>query len=92
MAVETSPALTNDEFLAALRELARRVLRGDQLRPRLLVIEDAGRYLGVSNKIVRQLIQSGEIGHIQRIAGRSPYLVDIKDLDGWVDRNKRKAN
>jgi excisionase family DNA binding protein len=72
-------------------DLLRRVQRGDQIPPRLLDIEDAGRYLGASGKIIRQLIQRGELPFVQRIPGRSPYLLDIKDLDHWIDANKQRA-
>jgi len=59
--------------------------------PRLLDISDAARYLGMSDKAIRELIQCGEIPYIQKIAGRSPYLLDLKDLDAWVLRNKVQA-
>jgi len=58
---------------------------------RLLDVTEAGRYLGVSHKIVRQLVQTGELPYIQRVRGRSPYLLDIRDLDRWIDLNKTRA-
>lgn len=82
---------TNSMLLAQLEELARRVQRGSQLSPRLLDIADAARYLGTSDKAVRRLIAGGELPYIQRIAGRSPYLLDLEDLDGWIERNKIRA-
>lgn len=60
-----------------------------QLLPRLLDLERAGGYLCMSSKSVRKLIQAGELPYIQRLAGRSPYLVDVKDLDRWIERSKR---
>ena len=83
--------MTDTELLAGIRELVRRVQRGDQLRPRLLDIADASRYLGVGDKAIRALIAKGELPYIQRIPGRSPYLLDIRDLDAWADRHKVRA-
>lgn len=59
---------------------------------RLLDVTDAGRYLGVSHKVIRQLVQAGELPYIQRVRGRSPYLLDIRDLDQWIERNKTRAD
>jgi hypothetical protein len=83
--------LTNAKLLAGIRELVRRVERGDQIRPRLLDVTDSARYLGTSDKQVRALIMAGELNYIQKVAGRSPYLIDIRDLDSWVDRSKQCA-
>jgi len=58
---------------------------------RLLDVTEAGRYLGVSHKVIRQLAQAGELPYIQRVRGRSPYLLDIRDLDQWVELNKTRA-
>ena len=62
-----------------------------QIPRRLLDITEAGRYIGVGHKVVRELIQTGELPYLQRIPGRSPYLLDIRDLDQWIDRNKTRA-
>ena len=58
---------------------------------RLLNVTSAGRYLGVGHKVIRQLIQSGELAYVQRIPGRSPYLLDVRDLDVWIERHKIRA-
>lgn len=79
-------------LIGQLEELARRVRRGMDIPPRLLDITDAARYLGTSDKAVRKLIAGGELPYIQRIAGRSPYLLDINDLDDWIDRNKTRIS
>jgi excisionase family DNA binding protein len=50
------------------------------IQRRLLDITEAGKYLGVSHKVIRQLVQAGELPYIQRVRGRSPYLIDIRDL------------
>jgi hypothetical protein len=68
-----------------------RVQRAAELPPRLLDVDDAGRYLGMGDKAVRELIVNGELPYIQKIAARSPYLIDIRDLDRWIDQNKIRA-
>ncbi len=78
-------------LLAGIRELVRRVERGDQLKPRLLDVNDAARYLGTSDKGIRAMIAKGELHYIQNIPGRSPYRLDIRDLDHWVEINKTCA-
>lgn len=68
-----------------------RVQRGSEIRARLLDINDAGRYLSMSDKAVRELIQAGQLSYIQKIAGRSPYLLDVRDLDRWIEKHKIMA-
>jgi Helix-turn-helix domain len=84
--------IDTDDLLASVTELVthavRRVQRGAEIPPRLLDVDDAGRYLAMSDKAVRELITLGELPYIQKIPGRSPYLIDIKDLDRWIDGNK----
>jgi hypothetical protein len=86
----TARTLTDAELVAGVRELVRHVERGDQLRPRLLDITDAGRYLSMSDKGIRELIVRGELPYVQKVPGRSPYLLDLRDLDSWIERNKRR--
>jgi excisionase family DNA binding protein len=58
------------------------------LNRRLLRSAEAADYLSVSVWTLRRLIQSGELPVIQRgEAGK--FLVDIRDLDGFIERNKR---
>jgi excisionase family DNA binding protein len=71
-------------------ELVRRVQRGDQIRPRLLGVEDAARYLSTSDKHVRSLIANGELPFIQRVGG-GRYRLDIGELDAWAERNKQRT-
>ena len=80
-----------ETVLQDIVEVLRRVERGDRISPRLLDVDDAGRYLSMSDKGIRDLITTGELHYIQRVPGRSPYLLDIKDLDAWVLRNKINA-
>lgn len=80
------------EDLGKLVRLAcERVERGVEISPRLLDIYDASRYLGMSDKAIRELITDGSLNYIQKIPGRSPYLLDVKDLDAWILKNKIRA-
>jgi excisionase family DNA binding protein len=53
---------------------------------RLLDLRAAGHYLSLSYWTVRDMIHRGEISHIR--AGRR-VLVDVRDLDEWIDFNKQ---
>lgn len=55
---------------------------------RLLRIKAASEYLSLSPWKLRQLIQSGKLPVVQDIEG-SPFLLDVRDLDGWLERSKR---
>jgi excisionase family DNA binding protein len=84
-----------DDLLANMADLVshavRRVQRGAEVPPRLFDIDDAARYLAMSDKAVRELIAGGELPYIQKLPGRSPYLLDVRDLDRWIDRAKTSA-
>lgn len=86
---------SDPDLLANVTELVsyavRRVQRGAAIAPRLLDIDDAARYLAMSDKAVRDLITAGELLYIQKVPGRSPYLLDIRDLDRWIERAKTSA-
>jgi excisionase family DNA binding protein len=56
--------------------------------PRLLRLREAARYLSVSPWKLRHIIQSGGMP-IVRYGDNTPWLLDIRDLDAWVDRNKQ---
>jgi excisionase family DNA binding protein len=85
----------DQDLLANVTELVshavRRVQRGAEIAPRLLDIDDSARYLAMSDKAVRELITNGELPYIQKVPGRSPYLIDIRDLDRWIERSKTSA-
>ena len=87
--------METDRLLADVTKLIthaiRRVKRGAEIEPRLLDIDDAARYLAMSDKAVRDLITAGELSYIQKVPGRSPYLIDIRDLDRWIERSKTSA-
>jgi len=87
----------NDDAIIVeqVRELASRALarvqRGGEIPPRLLDVDDAGRYMGMSDKAIRELITNGELPYIQKVPARSPYLIDVRDLDDWILKNKFRA-
>jgi excisionase family DNA binding protein len=58
------------------------------LSRRLLRLKAAAEYLSLSPWKVRSLIQAGRLPVVQDSDG-SPFLLDVRDLDGYVERNKR---
>jgi hypothetical protein len=62
----------------------------DHPSKRVLRIKPASEYVGMSPAALRGMIQRGEIPVIKRSHNgkREPWLVDIRDLDEWVERAK----
>jgi len=52
---------------------------------RLCSIQEAATYLAVSDWTVRRMVWTGALPHIRR--GRR-ILLDLRDLDAWIDRAK----
>jgi len=52
---------------------------------RLISIQEASEYLAVSGWTVRRMIWNGELPHVRR--GRR-ILLDLRDLDSWIEREK----
>ena len=52
---------------------------------RLLSIEEASKYLALSTWTVRRMIWMGDLAHVR--CGRR-ILVDLRDLDTWIEREK----
>ena len=52
---------------------------------RLYSVDDAGVYLGISPWTIRAYVSSGKLPAIR--AGRR-VLLDIRDLDAWIERAK----
>jgi hypothetical protein len=78
---DTSKLVEDIEQLAS--RALQRVVRGSEISPRLLDIQDSARYLAMSDKGIRELIIAGQLPYVQKITGRSPYLLDRVDLDRW---------
>lgn len=55
---------------------------------RLLRLKVAAEYLSLSPWKLRSLIQDRRLPVVQDSEG-SPFLLDVRDLDGYVERNKR---
>lgn len=68
-----------------------KVRRGKASQPRLtrrmLRTRDASEYLGISAWTLRRLMHRGEIPFIQN--GQGSATLDIRDLDAYIDGNKR---
>jgi excisionase family DNA binding protein len=58
------------------------------LAKRLLRVREAAQYLSVSPWKLRRLVQDGLLPIIQHSDG-APWLVDVRDLDSFIERNKR---
>jgi len=57
-------------------------------RRRLFRLKAAAEYLSMSPWKLRRLIQDGHLAVVQDTDG-SPFLLDVRDLDAYVERNKR---
>jgi excisionase family DNA binding protein len=55
---------------------------------RLLRTREAAEYLSCSPWKLRKLIQDGRLPVVQNGEG-VPFLLDLRDLDAYVERNKR---
>lgn len=55
---------------------------------RLLPTRDAAAYLSVSPWQLRNLVHTGQIPVVQHAEG-GRFLLDVRDLDAWIERNKR---
>jgi len=60
-------------------------------RRRLLRTKEAAEYLAISAWKLRRLIQDGRLPVVQDGEG-APFLLDLRDLDSYIDRNKRIAS
>jgi len=56
--------------------------------PRLLRLRAASQYLSISTKALRKMIVRGELPYIQLCNGNSPFLIDLRDLDRFVEARK----
>lgn len=55
---------------------------------RLLRLKEAAQYLSLSPWKLRLIVQSGQLP-IVKYGENVPWLLDVHDLDGWVERNKQ---
>ena len=61
---------------------------GIGMPPRLISIKEAAIYLSTTVPFIRTLIYRRELPFLK--AGKK-YVIDLADLDKWVDRHKRTA-
>lgn len=71
------------EFRQSPGIAAKKVLPGQ----RMMRVREAAAYLGSSPWKIRQLIADRRIPFVQD--GDGPFLLDIRDLDGFIERSKR---
>lgn len=63
--------------------------QSQQFPSRLLRCAEAARYLGVGPRRIRQMILAGTLPVIQMgRADNSPFLLDRRDLDAFIDNSK----
>jgi len=55
---------------------------------RLVKVKQAATYIGVSAWKIRKLIQQGLIPYIPGDGATAPWLIDIRDLDAYIDSQK----
>jgi excisionase family DNA binding protein len=59
------------------------------LARRLLRLKAASDYLSLGTGTLRTLCQRGEIPVIRLTeSGHAPWLIDVRDLDQWIERTK----
>ena len=55
---------------------------------RLLRLKEAARYLSLSPAKLRAIVQDGDLHIVKYGDGKIPWLLDVRDLDQWIDRHK----
>lgn len=57
--------------------------------PRLLRLKPSAQRLSISVAKLRREIQAGRIPYIS-LGDHAPWLVEIRDLDAWTEKNKSR--
>jgi excisionase family DNA binding protein len=55
---------------------------------RLLRLKEAAEYVSLSPWKLRKLVQDGQVP-IVKYGENAPWLLDLRDLDSWVERHKQ---
>jgi excisionase family DNA binding protein len=63
------------------------MLKRDKLVKRLYSINEAALYLGHSECAVREMIWAGKLPYVK---DGKRILLDIYDMDEWIDKNKTR--
>jgi excisionase family DNA binding protein len=80
---------TENHSLADTRDLTvTNTTGGAKRQRRLLRTKEAAEYLSVSPWKLRKLVQDGQLPIVQDSDGAA-WRVDIRDLDAFIERNKR---
>ena len=78
--------------LDKITDLLAQLVSGERPKPRrLLRLSEAADYLHVSSGTLRSIVQRGELPVIRaggNADGHVPWLLDVRDLDLWVERSK----
>ena len=62
----------------------------DNSARRLLRLKPASEYLSISPAKLRAIVQQERLPVIQLSEnGHAPWLLDVRDLDAWIERSKR---
>ena len=89
--VQTSKTIEDklDQVIVLLGKLVSQE-RTNRRPSRLMRLKDAASYICVSPWKMRGLVQSGEIPVVKNNDGASGgvWLLDVRDLDEWIDRTK----
>ena len=56
---------------------------------RLLTVREAAKYIGRTESAVRELVGNEKLPHIR---GDRRVMLDIRDLDRWIDTNRIGSN
>jgi excisionase family DNA binding protein len=59
---------------------------------RLLRCKNAAKYLSIGTKALRKLIQKGELPYVQLGDANSPFLLDVRDLDRFIEDHKKDSS
>jgi excisionase family DNA binding protein len=57
---------------------------------RLLRLREASQYLRLSCWTLRRIVQQGQIPII-KTHENAPWLLDVRDLDAWIERSKQNV-
>ena len=79
------PALDHDDRITRAEASAR--VRAP-IDPRLMRVSAAAEYLSLGAKALRKLISEGKLPFVQLHGKNSPFLLDRRDLDRFIDSHK----
>jgi excisionase family DNA binding protein len=85
-----TPEATTDTERNAIAEVRRRRPPLEAKERRLLKVKEAAQYLSISPWSLRKLVQAQELP-IVRLQERGPWLLDLRDLDRFIEGRKMFA-